>query len=144
MISSKTIANGILRAIGILAAVLLSLYFIFLVQTVIVYVIISIIFALIANPIVEFLRRKFKFSNTIAVVTTMFIFVVLLVGLFSLFVPLIISQSDNLSLLDTKAVENRSVELYGKINTYLLNHNVDLSRIVKESDLTSKDRKSVV
>ncbi len=138
MISSKTIANGILRAVGILAAVVLSLYFIYLVQTVIVYVIISIVFALIANPIVEFLRRKFKFGNTLAVVTTMLIFVFLLIGLFSLFVPLIISQSDNLSLLDTKAVENRSVELYGKINAYLLNHNVDLSRIMKESDLTSK------
>jgi predicted PurR-regulated permease PerM len=138
MLHSKTIANGILRAVGILAAVLLLLYFIYLIQTVLVYVVVSIVFALIANPIVEFLRRKFKFSNTIAVVTTMFIFVMILLGLFSLFVPLILSQSDNLSLLDTRAVEDRSVELYGQINSYLLNHNVDLSRIVKESDLTSK------
>ncbi len=138
MINSKTIANGILRAIGILVLIGLLLFFIYKVQTVIVYIIISIIFSLIANPIVEFLRQRLKFSNAIAVITTLFFFVMLIAGLVLLFVPLIVSQGNNLSLLDTKSIEVRCIELYNQINLYLNNHNIDVTQIVKPSDVTSK------
>lgn len=138
MMTSKTIANGILRAIGVLALVCLLFYFIYLIQTVIVYLIVAVIFSMIANPIVEFLRGKLKFSNTLAVVTTLSLFLLLIIGLIMLFVPLITSQSENLSLLDTKSIENRCLELYEKLNTYLNTHNIDITKIVKESDITSK------
>ena len=74
MITSKNIANGILRAIGVLVLVCLALYFIYQIQTVIVYLIVAVIFSMIANPIVEFLRRRLKFSNNLAVVSTMILF----------------------------------------------------------------------
>jgi predicted PurR-regulated permease PerM len=138
MINSKIIANGIIRAIAILCAVSLALLFIYKIQSVIVYILIAIIFSLIANPIIEFLRKKLKFSNTVAVVTTLLLFLLLLLGLFSLFVPLILSQSDNLSLLDTKSIEKQTVELYGKVALYLESHNLNVKQIIKESDLSSK------
>jgi predicted PurR-regulated permease PerM len=138
MISSKTIANGILRAIGVLALIFLSLYFIYEIQTVIIYVIVSIILSLIANPIIEFLRNRLKFSNTLAVVATLLLFLLLIFGLFSLFVPLITSQGSNLSLLDTKAIENRLISLYGQLDVYLKGHNIDIDKVINESDLSSK------
>lgn len=138
MISSKTIANGILRAIGVLALIFLILYFIYEIQTVIIYVIVSIVLSLIANPIIEFLRKRLKFSNTLAVVSTLVLFLLLIFGLFSLFVPLITSQGSNLSLLDTKAIENRLINLYGQLDIYLKVHNIDIDRVIKESDLSSK------
>lgn len=136
--TSKTIAYGILKAIGILVLISLFLYFIYAIQTVILYIIIAVIFSLIANPIVEFLRRKLKFPNTLAVITTLFFFLLLIVGLVSLFVPLIISQGNNLSLLDTKSIENRCIELYNQFNTYLAHHNIDATKMVSQGDITSK------
>lgn len=138
MTTSQTISKGILRSIGTLVAVALVIYFLFLIQTVIVYIICAIVFSMIANPLIEFFRKKLKFSNTIAVVTTLFIFFLLIFGIILLFVPLITSQSDNLSLLDTKSIEIRFLELYNKFNIFLSNHNVDITKIVKESDITSR------
>jgi predicted PurR-regulated permease PerM len=138
MITSKNIANGILRAIGVLALVCLLLYFIYQIQTVIVYLVVAVIFSMIANPIVEFLRKRFKFSNSLAVVSTMILFLLLITGLIMLFVPLITSQSTNLSLLDTKSIENRSIELYNQLSIYLSNHNIEINKIFKETDITSR------
>lgn len=138
MITSKNIANGILRAIGVLALVCLLLYFIYQIQTVIVYLVVAVIFSMIANPIVEFLRKRLKFSNSLAVVATMILFLLLITGLIMLFVPLITSQSTNLSLLDTKSIENRSIELYNQLSIYLSDHNIEINKIFKETDITSR------
>lgn len=138
MITSKNIANGILRAIGVLALICLLLYFIYQIQTVIVYLVVAVIFSMIANPIVEFLRKRLKFSNSLAVVATMILFLLLITGLIMLFVPLITSQSTNLSLLDTKSIENRSIELYNQLSIYLSDHNIEINKIFKETDITSR------
>lgn len=138
MISSKTIANGILRAIGILTLTVLLLYLIYQIQTVLVYVVVAIIVSMIANPIIELLRKKLKFSNTLAVITTLTLFILLMLSLLMLFVPLITSQGNNLSLLDTKSIETRLVTLYNQLNLYLDNHNIDIEQVIKEADLTSK------
>lgn len=138
MITSKDIANGILKAITVLALICLALYFIYKIQIVIIYLIVAVIFSMIANPIIEFLRRRLKFSNSLAVVATMMLFLLLITGLIMLFVPLLTSQSTNLSLLDTKSIENRSIELYNQLSIYLSNHNIEINKIFKETDITSR------
>ena len=65
MTTSKTIAFGIVKAVGILLLFSLFLLFFYKIQTVILYLVISLILSLIANPIVEFLKRKLKFKNTV-------------------------------------------------------------------------------
>lgn len=138
IMTSKTISLGILKSIGVLSLIIILGYFLYQIQTVLIYLIIAIIFSMIANPIVEFLRHRLKFSNTIAVVTTLIFFILLLIGLISLFVPLITSQGNNLSLLDTKAIETRLISLYGQLDNYLFKHNIDIDKVIKESDLASK------
>jgi predicted PurR-regulated permease PerM len=91
--NSKTIANGILRAIAIIIGVLLLLYFLFKIQSVIVYIIIAAILSLIGRPIILLLRNKLKFLNTIAVVSTMFLMLGLLTGLVFLFKIFLRKQS---------------------------------------------------
>ena len=56
--NSKIIANGILRALGILLGVFLLCYFLNAIQSVIIYIIIAGILSLIARPIILFLRNK--------------------------------------------------------------------------------------
>lgn len=136
--NSKIISNGILRAVAILVIVCLVLLFVYKTQSVIIYIIVSVILTLITNPIVEFLRRKLKFSNTLAVIFTITLVIFLLLGLMMLFVPLIISQGKNLSLLDTKSIENNTIIIINNIQQFLVNHNIDAANMLKEANITSK------
>ena len=98
--TSKILANGILRALGILLGIFLLGYFLYAIQSVIIYIIIAGILSLIARPIILFLRRKLKFPNTIAVVFTMVLMLGFLTGLIVMFIPLILEQGKSLSLLE--------------------------------------------
>ncbi len=138
MTPSNAITSGILKAIGTLVLICGSLYFVFQIQTVLIYLIIAVILAMVANPIVEFLKRRLKFTNTLAVITTLLIFLFLVFSLIMMFVPLITSQSTNLSLLDTKSIETRMLQLYNDLNIYAQQHHVDITKSVKQSDITSK------
>jgi len=136
--NSKTIANGILRALGIILAVALVFYFLFKIQSVIVYIVIAAVISLIGRPIILFLRRKLKFSNTIAVVVTMVLLLGLLVGLVGLFIPLIVEQGQNLALLNIEQLQVNIEDLYDQIITYFEFNHIDLEQSIKDSNLLSK------
>lgn len=55
-----------------------------------------------------------------------------------LFVPLVIDQGQNLSLLNTSNIEKNSIQLYEQAITYLEKHNIDTSRLMKEQNVFSK------
>ena len=98
--NSKTIPNRILRAVAILAAVVITFYFLYKVESVIVYIAVAAVVSLIPRPMVLFFTQRLKFKTTIAAIATMVIMIGLLVGLIGLFIPLIIEQGHNLSLLN--------------------------------------------
>lgn len=137
MVTSKIISNGILRALATILAIGAILYFLYEIQTVIVYLCISLILCLIANPLVLFLKNKLKFSNSMAAATTIVIFVFFIVGFILLFVPLIISQANNLALLDTDQLQNQFIETEKNIETYFNIQHVDLKKVLNDSKLTS-------
>ena len=135
--TAKELSYGIVRAVAIIVAVLLLLFFFYKISTVIVYLIVSVVFTLLLYPFVLFLRRKLKFRNTLAVVTTLFLVILLISGMILLFVPLIVSQGENLSLLDINSLENNYNRLLNDVTIYLNSHNIDLQQIAKSSNLTS-------
>ncbi|UGS22503.1 AI-2E family transporter [Flavobacterium channae] len=135
--TSKELSFGIVRAVLTLAAILLSLFFLYKIATVIVYCIVAIVFSLLLYPLVLFLRRKLKFGNTLAVVTALLLFVLLISGIVLLFVPLIVSQGENLSLLDINSLENNYNNLLTNATEYLNSHNIDLQQFTANSNLTS-------
>lgn len=124
--NAKIIANGILRALGILAAIVLVLYFLYKIQSVIVYIAIAAVISLIGRPIVLFLRRKLKFNDTLAVVLTMVLFIGILLSLVGMFIPLIADQGKNLALLDFQQLEDNVDNLYQQIVTYFEFNNIDV------------------
>ncbi|MFC0779012.1 AI-2E family transporter [Flavobacterium sp. HJSW_4] len=137
MITSKTISRGILRALATIVIIGLALYFLYEIQTVIVYLCVSLILCLIANPLVLFLKNKLKFSNSMAASTTIILFVFLIVGFILLFVPLIISQANNLALLDTAHLQSKFIETETHLEEYFNIQHIDLNKIIKDSKLTS-------
>ena len=113
--SAKIIANGILRALATILIIGIVLYFLYEIQTVIVYLCISLILCLISNPLVLFLKNKLKFSNSLAATTTIILFIFLIVGFILLFVPLIISQANNLALLLNEALQSMQNQMQSEM-----------------------------
>jgi len=137
MVTSRIIANGILKAIAVLAAVFIALYFLWLIQSVLIYLMVALILTLIGSPMVAFFKRKFKFNNVFAVITTLIIFLSIFAGFIMMSVPLIVNQGQNLALLNTKQIEENITQLVTQITIFLEQHNIDSSQLLK-ANVTSK------
>jgi predicted PurR-regulated permease PerM len=134
-VNSKTISDGILRAVGIIAGVGLIGYFVYEVRSVIAYIMIAAATALVGRPLIFFFRQRLRFNNTLAVITTMLLMVGILAGIISLFIPLIAKQGHNLSLLDIEALQLNVENLYEQIIDYFGISNAEMSRRFRESKL---------
>ncbi|WP_396183161.1 AI-2E family transporter [Flavobacterium sp.] len=135
--TSKTLSIGILRALGIILLVALGAWFLYAIQSIIIYLVVSLILTLICNPVVEFLKKKCRFNNTWAVITTMILLLILVALFILMFVPLIASQAQSLSLLNTESIEEKVKLLYNDLNLYLLDHGILVQDLLKDIDITS-------
>lgn len=133
--TSKTISNGILRAIGILTGILIILYFFYIIRSVLAYLAIAAVIALVGRPIVFFLRERLKLPNILAVVVTMVLMVGLIASIFALFVPLISEQSKNLSLLNMEELQKSINTLYREITEYIGVSSKVVGNVIQESRL---------
>jgi len=133
--NSNIIKNGILKALAIIVGILVLLYFLFSIQSIIIYIAIAAVISLIGSPIIRFFKHKLKFPNTLAVITTMLLFLGILSGLTSMFMPLIIKQGENLSLLNIEKLQSTIQHLIIQINDYFLAHNIDVLNELKNADL---------
>lgn len=142
--NSKIISNGILRALIIILGVFLVLFFLYKIQSVIIYIAIAAVISLIGRPIVLFLNTKLKFKETLSSIVTMLILIGLLIGLVLLFIPLIVEQGHNLSLLDINKLQENIEHLYGEILTYFDINNINVEQSLNKSNLLSKIDFSVI
>ncbi|MFM9824651.1 AI-2E family transporter [Flavobacterium sp.] len=138
MITSKIIANGILKAIVFLILAGLILYFLYLIQSVIIYLVVALILTLIGSPILDFFRKRLKFKHTLATIATLFIFILFIAGFVLMFIPLISSQGENLSLLNTSEIEKDINQLINQTSAFLESHNIDSEQMLKEANISSK------
>lgn len=135
--TSKEISYGIVKAVGILVATSIAIFFLYKISTVIIYCILAIVISLLLNPLVLFLRRKLKFNNTLAVITTLLVALLLISGFILLFVPLLLDQGKNLSLVDITALEKNYHVLLQNITLFLDTYNIDSKQVLESSKLSS-------
>ena len=136
--NAKTIANGILRALGILLAIVLFGYFLYAIQSVIVYIIIAGILSLIARPFILFLRRKLRFPNNLAVIVTMFVMLGILTGIFVMFIPLVAEQGESLSLLKIDELQTNIQNIFNQITAYFSSKGINVLDELKNVDFVSQ------
>ncbi|CEN43561.1 conserved membrane hypothetical protein [Capnocytophaga canimorsus] len=136
--NSKMIANGIIRAVVTLLLATLLLYALYLLKSLIIYIVISLVITLIGKPIVRFLYKKVRIRNrVICVIITMLLFLIISLGVFSLFIPLLIAQSQSLSLLDIDQLKINMEHLMQQIVDNLGIEKVpplDVSKMLKAID----------
>jgi predicted PurR-regulated permease PerM len=135
--TSKEISLGIVKAVAILIASGLALFFLYKISTVLIYCIIAIVISLLLNPLVNFLKRKLKFKNTLAVITAILIAFLVISGFILLFVPLLLAQGKNLSLLDVTTLEKNYHLLLQNITLFLDSYNVNTKQLIQSSKLSS-------
>ena len=128
-------AQGIVQAIIKLFLIALGLYALYLLQSLLIYIIVGAIISLIGRPITVFLKQKLKFSNGLSAIGTMTFFIVLLFGLFSLFIPLIVQQSEILSLIDVNALEAKVNQLLIEMGSYFNWHETNWRNWLFQNDL---------
>ena len=136
--NSNTISNGILKAIGIVLGITLLLFFLYKIQSVIGYIAIAAVISLIGRPIVMFFEHTLKFKSTIAVISTIVILISLFLGLVGLFIPLVIEQGQNLSLLNIDELQKNIENLYIEIISYFDVNQKDIEDSIKDSNMMSK------
>jgi len=111
---------------------------------VLVYIAIAAVLSLIGRPIVRFLKTKLKFKNIIAVVVTMLVLIGLFVGLILMFIPLIVEQGRNLSLLNIEQLQINIENLYYQVSEYFAINNIDVAQSIKDSKILSKLDYSII
>lgn len=136
--NSKTIANGILKALGIIFGIFLLGYFLLKIQSVIIYIVIAGVLSLIGRPLILFLRRRLKFPNTIAVIVTMVLMLSLLTGIIVSFIPLVLEQSENLSLLEVDKLQANIQDIFNQTTAYFSSKGIDLLKELENIDFAAQ------
>ena len=135
--SKNEISKGILHSLLVVTGVLLAIFLVYEIKVLVGYILIAGIISLIGRPIIIFLNNKLKLKNTSATVITMLLFLTIIVGIISLFIPLVIEQGKNLSLLDIDSFQENIKFLYVEMSNYLDQFNIDLNNTIFNLDWLS-------
>jgi predicted PurR-regulated permease PerM len=144
MITSQTISKGIIRALLTVLLSCLILFFFYKIQTVLIYLAVSLILTLIGLPILQFFKKRLKFNHLFATIATVTIFILIILGFIMMFIPLILSQGQNLSLLNTTAIEKNIMQLINQLALFLDSYQIDSYEMLKEANITSKINFSLI
>ena len=116
--NSKEITKGIFWAILQLAGLFIITWLLFKLKILLIYMVIAGIVSLIGRPINQFLIQRLKMRNILGTSITIIFLLGLLISLFSLFVPLLVQQGENLSLLEVDLLKHNIETLVEEISIY--------------------------
>ncbi|MDT0687327.1 AI-2E family transporter [Autumnicola psychrophila] len=132
--NAKELSYGILRATGIMLGIILLLYFLYEIQSVLVYIAIAGVISLIGRPVVIFLKQKLKIPNQLAVILVLLLVLSFFTGVVFVFVPIVIEQSQHLGQIDMEAFRTDLNDLNTQINTYLGVEEINIIEGLKQSE----------
>ena len=114
----KEISKGIFWAVIQLAGVCILLWLLLQLKTLLIYMLIAGIVSLIGRPINQLLMKRLKMKTVLATTISIVLLLGVLISIFSLFVPLLIQQGQNLSLLDVDLLKINIQTLAEEISIY--------------------------
>ena len=134
--NSRIISEGILRALAVVTGIVILFWFLYKIQSVLIYLVIAAVLSLIAKPLIRVLTTKLRLPNLLSVILTMVLFLMVVTGVVSMFVPLIKEQGHNISLLNTEEFRNKIFNLFHQIDVFFSARRIHLFRDLKNLDLT--------
>ena len=130
---TKSILKSILSLLGIGA----FLFFLIKINVVIVYIAISMVLALMLSPFTSLLKSKLKFNNLFASITSLFFLLIIMIIVIGAFIPLIIEQSKNLSLLNNSQLKSNIENLIINVSEYFSSNNLTIYDFLSEFTVLS-------
>jgi len=116
--NAKEISKGIFWAVIQLVGVCILLWLLLQLKTLLIYMLIAGIVSLIGRPINQLLMKRLKMKTVLATTISIVLLLGVLISIFSLFVPLLIQQGQNLSLLDVDLLKINIQTLAEEISIY--------------------------
>lgn len=114
----KGTGRYILIAIGLAIAFVVLWFF----KNIVAYILISAVFSLVGRPIVDLLERirirRFHIPKALAAAITLVVLWGIFISFFSLFVPLIVNQMEELSTIDGKIIMSSLEEPISRIEEF--------------------------
>ena len=116
--NSKEITKGIFWAVLQLLGLCVLVWLLYQLKTLLIYMLIAGVVSLIGRPINHFLMKRLKMRAVLATSISIVLLLGILISLFSLFVPLLVQQGENLSLLDVDLLKANIQTLVEEISAY--------------------------
>ena len=116
--NAKEITKGIFWAVLQLLGLCVLVWLLYQLKTLLIYMLIAGVVSLIGRPINHFLMKRLKMRAVLATSISIVLLLGILISLFSLFVPLLIQQGENLSLLDVDLLKANIQTLVEEISAY--------------------------
>jgi len=116
--NSKEISKGIITAILKLSLIILLFWLLIQLKSLLIYIIIAAVSSLIGRPINKFLIEKLKMGKILSPSLTILVMLGFFISIISLFVPLLLQQSDNLSLLNVDEMKLNIEQITSEVSTH--------------------------
>ncbi len=116
--NAKEITKGVFWAILQLLGLCFIAWLLYRLKFLLIYLVIAGVISLIGRPLNQFLTQRLRMSGILATSISITILLSLLISVFSLFVPLLIQQGENLSLLDVDLLKANIQTLIEEIRIY--------------------------
>ncbi len=135
----KSTGKYIIAGIGLIIFLVIVWYF----KNIVAYILVSAVFSLIGRPLVDLLERirirRFHFPKALAALITLIVLWGFFITFFSVFVPLIINQMQELSTIDGKQIMASLEEPINKAEEFIRGYNIGLAQeTTLEEHITSK------
>lgn len=131
--------SKIIKTILILALLFLACWILYISSTIILYILVSIVVALIARPIMVLLHkvrlRGRKIGNGLRAGISLFVVLGLIALIIGLFLPIIIKEFRLISQIDLNAVQDKTAPFISKFNEYAEKFNLNQSDKIQKGDI---------
>ncbi|MCP1997478.1 AI-2E family transporter [Flavobacterium sp. HSC-61S13] len=138
MSTAKEISGGIVKAVITLVVIAGLLFLLYQVKAIFIYFVCALILSLIGAPIIRFFVKKLHFKKILAVLVTMVLFILIMLGFVFMFVPLFTTQAQNLSVLNTAQLQEDVNHLIQQVDGILAVRDLSLEKLLNLSDISSK------
>jgi predicted PurR-regulated permease PerM len=123
-------------------ALILGAYLIWFFSNIVLYILISAVLSIMGHPLVVLLDKirigKFKMPHTLSAILTLIAIYGFIIGFFVIVVPMLVSQIQSISSIDTSALMNGVKEPLEWLNNFMINHQMILPGESIELLITNK------
>lgn len=132
---SYTIARDIIKALSFFLIIALLLFVLYQIRSLIIYIAIATVLALLGRPSVIFLQKRFNIGKTYGALITIILFLVLIAGFVALFIPMLTEQGKNLALYDFDSIQGELDKTYDRVSEYFGTSKQAVEEVVKHSEV---------